>query len=390
MIDLDTALHIVLSVEAGLAEETVPIGKALGRVLSRAVVSPIDSPPFDKSAMDGFAVGSDDPSLELAILETIAAGDDPIRPREIQYGECVRIMTGAPLPPGTGRVIRKEFMEEAGGSARFIRPESGDNVVRRGSNLRAGETVLGPKILKAQDIGILAASGIGEVPVAVPPVVGIITTGSEIRAPGEPLGPGDIYDSNGPQLLAQLAATGCPSRFLGVVSDDPAALKEAVSSALARSDILLLTGGVSEGDFDYVPGCLEELGAEILFHRVAVKPGKPTLFARRGERFVFGLPGNPVSAFVIFEVLVKPLIYRRMGIHWEPRELPGRIDQEIRRKSGERDEFLPVQWAGDAVHPLKYHGSAHVNALADAEGLIRIRKGTTTIGKGAEVRVRQL
>jgi molybdopterin molybdotransferase len=338
--------------------------------------------------MDGFAVGSADGSAVFRILETVAAGGVPSR--EVREGECARIMTGAMLPAGTGRVIRKELAEEREGSIRQTGPESGDNVIRRGSNIRRGDVILRPKLLRAQDVGILAASGIPKVHAAVPPLTGIIATGSEIRAPGEPLAPGQIYNSNGPQLAAQLAALRVPALPLGVAPDSPGPLTAVLSRAFESCALVLLTGGVSEGDFDFVPRCLEELGAEILFHGVAVKPGKPTLFARRGARYVFGLPGNPVSTFVIFEVFVKLFLCRLMGVSGEPALARGRLAGPVRRKATDRDEFLPVRWAGGEVEPLAYHGSAHLNALGDAQGLIRVPKGIAAIQKGEEVDVRPL
>jgi molybdopterin molybdotransferase len=388
MIELDEALAIVTRTPRDSAEAVVPLAEALGRVLARTVASPIDSPPFDKSAMDGFAVAADDDSAEFRILDTVAAGVAP--GRTVRHKECVRIMTGAMLPPGSGRVIRKEYVEEKDGTIRLLRPEQGSNVIRRASNLSRGEPLLEAKVLVPQDIGILAASGLAEVPVAVPPESVILCTGPEIRPPGVPLGPGQIYNSNGPQLAAQLAAMRCPCRQAGTVTDEPAALSRALETALDTCGLLLLTGGVSAGDFDFVPGCLEELGAEILFHGVAVKPGKPTLFARRGGTWIFGLPGNPVSTFVIFEVFVRPFLYRRMGIDWTPRTVRGTLGAPVRRKSTERTEFLPVTVRRGVVTPVSFHGSAHLNALGGADGLIRVEKGVAAVARGTEIDARLL
>jgi molybdopterin molybdotransferase len=388
IMDLDEALGIIARTPREPAERTVALGEALGRVLSRAVTSPIDSPPFDKAAMDGFAVAADDDSAELTILDTVAAGIAAERP--VRRGECVRIMTGAMLPPGTGLVVRKEYAEERTGTVRFLRREQGSNVIPRAANLRCGDPLLGPKVLGPQDIGILAASGVAEVPVAVPPETTILCTGPEIRTPGEPLGPGQIYNSNGPQLAAQLEAMRCPCRQAGTVADEPAALSRALQGAMQGCGLLLLTGGVSEGDFDYVPRCLQELGAEILFHGVAVKPGKPTLFARRGGTWIFGLPGNPVSTFVIFEVFVKPFLYRRMGIDWVPRTVRGTLGASVRRRSVERAEFLPVTVRQGVVTPVSFHGSAHLNALGGADALIRVELGVAEVARGTEIDARLL
>ena len=386
MIELEEALEIIGRVEPRSSHETVLLEKALGRALAHEVRSPIDSPPFSKSAMDGFAIRSDDDSMSFQIVEVVPAGGAPRS--ELRPGECARIMTGAMLPPGAGRVVRKELMEEMDGSVTVMGLETGDNVIAQGSNLRAGDTVLPPKMLAAQDIGILAASGFVSVEVITPPSVAIISTGSEIRSPGEPLGPGEIYNSNAAQLVAQLAPLHCPSRFLGVVIDEPAQLSRAIESALVSCELVLLTGGVSAGDFDFVPRCLSELGARVLFHGVAVKPGKPTLFARRGERYVFGLPGNPVSSFVIFEIFVKPFLHRWMGLDWKPHVFRARLGAKVHRRGAERTEFLPVSARDGRVVPVAYYGSAHLNALRDADALIRVEKGVDTLEEGAEVDVR--
>jgi len=228
------------------------------------------------------------------------------------------------------------------------------------------------------------------VPVAVPPRVAILCTGTEIRAPGEPLAPGEIYNSSAAQLAAQLAAMRVPSQYLGAVADSRGALQEAVSAGLETCDVLLLTGGVSEGDFDYVPACLEALGAEVLFHGVAIKPGKPTLYARAGSTHIFGLPGNPVSTFVVFEIFVKPLLFRLMGIRAEPIVVRAPLASAISRREAERDEFRPVRISGGAAQLIAYHGSAHLNALSDAQGLIRITRGVTAIPAGETIDVRLL
>lgn len=388
MIELDEALAILRGIPADFNVETIPIDDALGRVLAATVVSPIDSPPFDKSAMDGFALPANDDSAQYRIAETIAAGTAP--GRAVGKGECARIMTGAMLPPGTDRVIRKEYVQEAGGTIRPHTPEPGDNVIRKGSHLRVGQTVLSPRVLLPQDIGTLAASGIGMISAAVRPATRIICTGGEIRDPGTALGPGQIYNSNGPQLRAQLAAMRCPSGAYETVQDAPGPLSTAIAAALSSSDVVLLTGGVSAGDFDYVPECLVKLGAEILFHGVAVKPGKPVLFARRGKSFIFGLPGNPVSTFVIFEVFVKPFLYKRMGIDWTPPAIRGVVADTISRRQTERAEFLPVRVRQGKVTAVKFHGSSHQNALAEADGLIRVEKGVAEMAKGTEIDVRPI
>ncbi|MGO9308436.1 MAG: gephyrin-like molybdotransferase Glp [Spirochaetia bacterium] len=388
MIELERALEIVRSVPPRVRVETIPLEDSPGRVLAREVVSPVDSPPFDKSAMDGFAICEGEDSAELRIVDTVAAGGLPAT--AVRKGECARIMTGAMLPPGAGRVIRRENVQERPGSIRIVAPEEGDNVIRRGASIRAGQPVLRPGVIGPTGVGVLAAAGIARVEVAVPPRAVILCTGPEIRPVGAALGPGEIFDSNGPQLCAQLAAMRCPGTARAGIEDKPAPLAAAMEEALSECELLLLTGGVSAGSFDFVPGCLEDLGAEILFHGVAVKPGKPTLFARRGEQYIFGLPGNPVSTFVIFELFVKPFLYRRMGIDWTPVTYRGRLARAFGRSAADRTEFLPVQVRHGVVETIGYHGSSHLNALAEAHGLMRIESGIHELEEGAQVDVRPL
>lgn len=388
MIELDQALEIVRRVPPRVRVETIPLEDCLGRVLARDVVSPIDSPPFDKSAMDGFAVCEGEDSTELRIVDTVAAGGLPAT--VVRKGECARIMTGAMLPPGAGRVIRREYVREQPGSIRVLAPEEGDNVIRRGASLRTGEPVLRPGVIGPPGVGVLAAAGIDRVDVAVAPLTVILCTGPEIRPAGASLGPGQIFDSNGPQLRAQLAAMRCPGIARAGIEDKAGPLAAAIGAALSECELLLLTGGVSAGNFDFVPGCLEDLGAEILFHGVAVKPGKPTLFARRGEQYIFGLPGNPVSTFVIFELFVKPFLYRRMGIDWAPVSYRGKLARAFSRSTADRTEFLPVRVRHGIVETIGYHGSSHLNALAEAHGMMRIAAGIHELEEGAQVDVRPL
>jgi len=388
LMGLDEALGIVRSVSVPAREETVDLDASLGRVLPRGVRSPIDSPPFDKSTMDGFAVAAAEDSTELRVVDTVAAGGVPAR--TVGKGECARIMTGAMLPAGAGRVIRREYVREGPDRITVLTAETEDNVVRRGTSIRAGDLLLGPRVIAPQDVGTLAASGIGEVTVAIPPRVTVLCTGPEIRPAGQPLAEGEIYDSNGPQLRAQLAAMRCPAIVRSGIPDRPDVLETTMAEALESCDVLLLTGGVSVGDFDYVPSCLRRLGARILFHRVSVRPGRPTLFAQKGERHVFGLPGNPVSTFIIFEVFVKPYLFRRMGLDWTPRSWRGTLAVAIRRSAADRTEFLPVRVRGGTVEPVRYHGSAHLNALAEADGLVRVEIGVREVPQGSPVDVRAL
>ncbi len=388
MLHPDRALEIVLEEKFERRTEQVAIGKALGRVLAEQIVSTLESPPFAKSVMDGYAVCRGDSSTRFQLIETIRAGTVPTK--AVRPGQCSKIMTGAMMPEGAGRVIRVEYAEEKDGEVLQIQPEPTENVIHRGENLKKRDPVLSPRILRPQDIGVLASLGLDTVSVAVRPLVGVVNTGSELRKPGEELRGGEIYDSNGPQLCAQVESAGARYRRYGIVKDEPGELRAAIAEALRDCDVLLVTGGVSMGDYDYVPRTLEEEGVLTRFHKIAVKPGKPTFFGRRGGSFVFGLPGNPVSTFVIFEVFVKPLLFRLMGIDYYPPHRKGNLASEIRRRDTERVEYLPVRMEDDEIHPIRYHGSAHLDALSQTDGLVRIEQGIELIDRGAEIDVRQI
>ncbi|MBN1835387.1 MAG: molybdopterin molybdotransferase MoeA [Spirochaetales bacterium] len=386
MLDPDQALGVLERLPARGLTERLPLLQCLGRALAEEVRSTVDSPPFAKAAMDGYAVAGDEDLQSYRLVETIAAGTIPRR--TLQRGECAKIMTGAMLPVGAGKVIRVEYTEEVDGAVRVVTPEPARNIIERGENLKAGEPALGPQMLRPQDVGILASLGVASVRVALPPQVGIVTTGSELAEPGEQLRPGAIYNSNGWQLCAQVSRVGCPYTYYGTVADEPESLEKAVARALEENDVVLLSGGVSMGDLDYVPQVVRRTGARILFHKLAIKPGKPTLFAQKKDKYLFGLPGNPVSTFVIFEVFVKTLLYRWMGLEHRPAVVRARLAETLRRRDAERVDFRPVRLEGAAVRPLSYHGSSHLNALGAADGLIRIERGNREIKEGSELDVR--
>jgi molybdopterin molybdotransferase len=406
-ISLEEALRIVTSAAPPLPAERIPLGAALGRALAGEALARIDQPPFDKSAMDGFAHGSVPPAPEgpwevvgLAAARASAAGD---MPPKLGNGECVRIMTGAAIPEGAAAVQRVEWTEALPGSGpgrelvRFTRAERTDNIIRRGENQREGERLLSPRVLSAQDLGILASSGYGEILARARPRVAVISTGDELTQAGAALTPGAIYDSNGPLLAAQAEACGCDARFLGVVRDDEAALTAAFAEALPSCDLLLVSGGVSMGDFDHVPRALESAGVATRFHGVAMRPGKPLLFGTGAGacagRSAFGMPGNPVSTFVGFEILVRPLLAALCGLPWAPRLVGARLAAAMERRETDRVEFRPARLEAGAgglpaVRPLRYKGSSMLSALAEADCLVRMEVGVGRLEEGSVVDAR--
>lgn len=391
MIPFQQALSIVESQDVRLETERVAVSQAGGRFLVESLTSTIDHPPFSKAAMDGYAVAAGDQSEKLRILETIAAGEVPRY--EVTPGTCSRIMTGAPVPEGAGLVHRVEYTEARNGHMIPTRAEPAVNIINQGENLRSGEPALTPRLLTAQDVGVVASLGIARVEVMRRPRIGIISTGSELAEPGEAVSDGGIYNSNAFQLIAHAATVGGDPTYYGIVEDTQHALEAVLSRAFSQNDIVVLTGGVSKGEFDYVPDALENTGVEVLFHRVAMKPGRPTLFGRRrggGTQYVFGLPGNPVSTFVTFEVFVTALLHRLAGQQYRPPVCSAVLSTPVSKKDPERTEFIPVRRNGEHVEPVRYGGSSHLSALGEADALLQLEVGTTGFDSGAHVYVRPI
>ncbi len=385
------ALNIILADVRQTGTERLDFQDSLFRVLAEDVASDVDMPPFDKAAMDGYACRRKDLGGELEVLEVLAAGDIPTLP--VGAGQCSKIMTGAMVPRGADTVIMVEHtIQGADGRIRFTGGKTAANIAKKAEDVKAGDVVLqkGVRILP-QHIAIFSAVGYTRPLVARQPRVAILSTGDELVEPETSPGPGKIRNSNGFQLVAQVKATHCIANYAGIVPDSEEATDHAIGKALAENDVVILTGGVSAGDFDFVPRIMRENKVDILFQKVAVKPGRPTVFGRTDRSYIFGLPGNPVSSFINFETFVKPLLYRMMGVDFQPLELKMPMGIHFKRKKADRLEFIPVDMdARGAVIPLRYHGSAHIHAICLAKGLLSIPKGIFEIEKGTLADVRPL
>ncbi len=356
----------------------------------------MDIPPFDKSAMDGFACRREDLANELTIIETIPAGVSP--KREIGPRQCAKIMTGAMVPQGADCVIMVEFTESLeGNKVRFTGGRTADNICGKAENIKAGQIVLRKGVrIKPQHIATLASVGCVRPLVASRPAVGIIATGNELVAPAQKPAISQIRDSNSYQLCAQVQRLGAIGQNYGIAADTETEINGVLKKAIAENDVVIISGGVSMGDYDLVPGVLKQNGVKVLFEKLAIKPGKPTVFGvcggspplSRGQ-VCFGLPGNPAAGFVIFELLVKPFLYKMMGHDYNPSCIPVAVTESVRRKKTERQSWIPVAIteAGTAK-PVEYHGSAHINALCEADGLISIDIGVAEIERGTTVSVR--
>lgn len=391
MITFEEAIETVLANAPTPIRESIPLNEASGRVLLEEVCSDHDMPPFNKSAMDGYACRRTDLPRPLHCLETIAAGEIP--ENVINEGRCARIMTGAIVPEGADCVFmveQSEILED--NSVHFTGTDTADNICFRGEDVKAGDIVLKPgALLRPGHIAVLAAAGCIEPVVARAIQVGILSTGSELVPPGEPVTGANIRETSGQQLTAQVGECGCIPTFYGIVDDEPERIAAAIQQAVEENDVVLICGGSSAGDFDFVPGLLAEAGFERAFEKVAIQPGKPLTFAVGNGKTCFGMPGNPVSTFMVMETIVKPFLYRSMGHDFKPPMIRLRLNKSIRRKKAVRMSFIPGHIVRpDTVQKMEYHGSAHIHAIAHADGWIIFPMNATELNEGSMVDFWQL
>jgi len=372
-----------------LPAETVRIEDAAGRVTAEAARAVVDLPPFESSAMDGFAVRAADLPGTLPVVAHIAAGSPA--PRTLAAGEAMAISTGGVVPDGADAVVPVEYVVQNDNTIEVAEGVAeGAHVRPRGGDVAAGEVVVGAGVrLGATQIGALAAAGIAELRCARRPRVVVLTTGSELARPGEPLRPGQVYEANGLMLAAAFAAVGAEVETLPAVADDESAHREALARGLAAADVLVTSGGVSVGPHDLVRGIEAELGVEEVFWQVAVKPGKPVSFGVRGESLVFGLPGNPVSSLVGCELFVKPALRALQGLRESlPRFEPGRLGAPLRRNAA-RDELVRARSRLDRdeilLEPLAGQESHMIVAAAAADALVHVPRGEGELAAGAAV-----
>jgi molybdopterin molybdotransferase len=390
-ITFEKAYETVMKTAFPVGVETVPFNESLYRVLADDIRSDMNIPPFDKATVDGFACRRADLGKELEIIETIAAGRKP--EKTISENQCSRIMTGAIVPAGADTVFMVEDSEIlASGKVRYNGSYTKENIAYMGEDIKTGDIVLQQgHMIRPQDIAVMATVGSAQVTVSRMIRVSVVSSGDELVEPSEKPGISQIRNSNAYQLMAQIKRTGALGKYMGIARDNEEETYTIVKRAISQSDVVIITGGVSMGDFDFIPSVLEKAGVKILFSRVKVQPGKPTTFGMHSDALVFGLPGNPVSSFVQFELLVRPLIYRMMGFNYEPIALPLLMKDAFYRKSADRMGWIPVMITIEGlVSPVEYHGSAHISSLVNADGLIALPIGKHNLEKGEKVSVRQL
>lgn len=392
MITFEEAYALVInSIAKQNQTEKVLLINALHRVLATDVKSDIPMPPFNKSAMDGYACRFADRHEAMHVVEVIAAGN--VSSVVLKPGECAKIMTGAMIPSGADGVIKIEDTEEIAPDLVICKTTSEQkNICFIGEDIQP-QTVLISEgtLIQPQHIAVLAAVGIMEVNVFCKTTVGIISTGNELVEPDQRLSEGKIRNSNGYQLFTQVLNHGAQPQYYGIALDDRESVRNLIKKATQENQITLLSGGVSMGDFDLVPEVLTELGFKTHFQSIAVQPGKPTLFTQKGEALCFGLPGNPVSSFIQFELLVSPLIHLLQGEHVRFYEFKGELMADFHRKNVSRKAWIPVLLNEDMqISLVDYHGSAHINAFVEANAVMEVPIGVSQINKGEKVNVRRI
>ncbi|WP_170763465.1 gephyrin-like molybdotransferase Glp [Ruegeria lacuscaerulensis] len=399
----DRNTHVYLTVSEALTRglsaadtitgtEVLPLIDAIGRVLAEDCTSRVDMPAFDNSAMDGYAIRTcdlgDGPLFDMPVAGRVAAGDSGAH--DAPAGSALRIFTGAPVPADFDAVLMQEDCETTADGIRFTRrPRPGQHIRCAGEDLKAG----GPVLRKGCEIGAreaaaLASAGYGQVTVYRKLRVTIFSTGNELRQPGEELGPGQIYNSNRYMLRALLDNPWIDLIDKGPVQDNPDLLEKVLREACDTSDLIVTTGGVSVGDEDHMPRLFSEIGGQADVMKVAMKPGKPIMFGRRGAALYVGLPGNPVSAYVTWQIIGSQMMARRAGLHHVPR-MPEQavLAEPLERRAG-RQEYRPVYIDGltsDGMPRLRLMAASYsgrVALLAQADGLAVIPAETETMAAG--------
>ena len=394
MISVDEALRIVLKKGKRLLPKKVKLENAAGLCLAEDIKSDLNMPPFNRSAMDGYAVIANDikPPVDLEVIENIRAGFNP--KKRVGRGQAAKIMTGSVVPKGADTVIKVEETKSLDNDRKvriLKKTKKGANIARKGEDVRVGKVVLrkGTRI-RAQEAGILAAVGAGNVKAYSTPSIGIISTGDELVEITRKPKPWQIRNSNSYSLAAQARQIVPDVEILGRVNDNEKDIMKLIKRGL-RKDILILSGGVSMGEFDLVGGVLQDIGVKIFFEKVALKPGKPTVFGTKGDKLIFALPGNPVSTFVTFELFVKPCIKKMMGFtsYGHP-IMYAELEKEVKGRK-ERCEYRPAllsqAGSGWKVSLVDWHGSGDLFSTTKANCLLIVRESVEKLNAGEMVEV---
>lgn len=381
MLSVKEAQQQILNLQVKIKTKKVPVLDTLGLVLAKDIISDDNIPAYDNSAMDGYAVKAEDilgadknyPVKLNLLKEDLPAGKVPCR--SLESGYAMSIMTGAPIPQGCSCVVMREDTQEKGHFVLVFKEcREGENIRYRGEDIKKGDKVLKKgKVIYPGDIGVMASIGKSEVPVIYPPLLGIMTTGNELLEIDSELTMGKVRDSNSYSLAAQVKEVGAYYKKYGIVRDEKEILGKKITEALAECDILLLTGGVSVGNYDFVKEVLGSIGAQLLFWGVNQRPGKPLAFLTYKDKFIFGLPGNPVSVMVCFEMYVRPLIKKMMGIDKPFRNsISAKSSYNFEHKEGRTDFVRVIIEKKGSEYFFKStgtQGSGVLTSMSEADGI---------------------
>ncbi len=391
MIHFEEALKLIVSSAYTLGTKHINYKLSIGKVLAQDIKSDINMPPFNKSAMDGYACRKSDLSNLLEVIEIIPAGVSPTK--KVGKNQCSKIMTGAPVPEGADTVIKIEDTENISKEIiKFTKEKSKKNICYLGEDVKTNDIVLQKgTIIRDKHIPVFATVGATEIEVFKAPTVAVISTGNELVEPNIKPNPSQIRNSNAHQMLVQAQGMGVDIVYIGIAKDTLESTREMLLKAMEQADIIIVSGAVSMGDFDFVPVVLKNLCIDIKFHGVHTKPGKRTVFGTGNNKWFVGVPGNPVSAFVQFEMLIKPLIYKIMGSDYKTKTYKLSMHKPYKRRKALRKAFIPIKITNDGtIEQIDYHGSAHINSLTYADGLMIVESGVTEINKGDFVYVRPI
>jgi molybdopterin molybdotransferase len=387
MISLEEALTIAdrRIEKTQLPTKILPVRVAIGHVVAEDQRSVLDNPPFDKSAMDGYAIPEGEDCGPFRVLETVAAGDVPSQ--KLTSGTAIKVMTGAPVPEGTAKVVMIEKTRQSDGYVEIMESDSSRHICRKGEDIRCGDVVLrAGAVLGPLEIGNLISVGISQVQVTRPVRIGIISTGNEIVDCPDELAAGKIMNSNGPMLAALCQKYHIEVVGEQIVSDQLDSTIAVLKETMNKADIVVLSGGVSVGQFDYVAEAMKQTGLAIHFDRVCIKPGKPMTFACSDEHVVFGLPGNPVAVYLMFHLFVLRAARMLSGCKDDLRFTTLPLGFDFHRRKTERRGFLPCRLdRNGTLQEVDYHGTAHLQALLSSDGFFVVPVGQTHIPAGEKV-----
>jgi len=381
----------IASLPPNFKVEEIELSKALNRVLQEDVIADTNMPPFDKSAMDGYACRLKDIENELELLEVIHAGMIPTK--KIGENQCSKIMTGAKVPEGADCVFMVEHSELASeNKVKCTNPKTNINICYYGEDYKKGNVLIEKgTIINVSQMAVLAGAGYHKLKVSVTPKVGLITTGTELVEPNQELPEGKIRNSNASQIISQVLKMNLEINNYGIIEDDYDKLTATFNKALQENDFVIFTGGASVGDFDWIPKILEDQKFKVYWERTGIKPGNPMNLSQKGNKYCFGLAGNPVSAMIQFDVFIKPVVYKLIGANYNPVRIKATLDFNYSRKKTDRLQIVPVVINAEGlVEKVPFNGSAHINALVYANAVMEVPLGQSSINRGKSVYVRPL